>query len=347
MDSIIKRKKFIREHIIFPITLLFSIFLIGTMGYKVMNWDEWSLIDCAYMTSITLTTVGYGDILGIENSLLAKIYTILLMITGMGIVMYAVSTLTAFIVEGEMKAYFAESKMMKKIEKLSDHYIICGAGATGVYVIEEFFKTDQSFVVIDTDQHNINEITKNHEGILYLLGDATDDEILISANIHHARGLIAILPSDKENLFLVVSAKALNPKLKIAARAIDSNFIQKLRNVGAQVIVSPNAIGGMRIASEIIRPHVVSFLDSMLRNRDGVIRVGEIIIPAKSRLVNRPLKDAHIHKNTGLLVIALKQPDINQYIYNPGGDLIIKENSVFIVIGSLQQISELEKYVSA
>lgn len=340
------KSNLIRDQLTTPILLLLGVFISGTLGYKLLNWSEWSFVDCAYMTVITLTTVGYGDVLGIENYPLAKFYTMTLMLTGMGIVLYAVSALTAFIVEGEMKAYFRENKMLNRISKLKDHYILCGFGATGHYVVDEFCKTGQTFVVIDVDESHVDELRQKYDSILCFQGDATEDETLHKANIMSARGIIGLLPSDKDNLFLVVTAKAINPSLNIAARAIDATFIQKLRNVGAQIIVSPNAIGGLRLASEILRPHVVSFLDIMMRDDTAVNRFGEVVVPENSHIVGKTLRDSNIFGETGLTVIAMKQPHRKGYDYNPTASAVIQPNSILIVIGTPQQFEKVNRYVA-
>lgn len=328
-----------------PVILLLVIYVIGTVGFKLQNWDGWSWLDCSYMTVVTLTTVGYGDVLGIDHLPHTKVYTMGLMLVGMGVVLYAISSLTAFVIEGELTAYFSESKMIRKISKLNDHYIICGAGATGHFVVDEFCKTQQNFVVIDNDPHLINELRENYSEVLYIQGDATEEEILQKANIEHARGLAALLSSDKDNLFLVVTARALNNNLQIAARAVDKTFIKKLENIGADIIVSPPAIGGMRLASEILRPHVVTFLDQMLRDRQAITRFGGVTVPDNSGLVGLTLGKSNIAAETGLLIIAMKKPGNDSYIYNPPASTVIQAGTVLIVIGSVDQIEKLKQMV--
>ncbi len=328
-----------------PLIGLFLVFIIGTVGYKLQNWDHWSWLNCSYMTIVTLTTVGYGDVLGIDNHPGSKIYTMILMIVGMGVVVYYVSTLTAFIVEGQLKAYFAENKMLNKISRLSDHHILCGAGATGHFVVDEFCKNKQEFVVIDNNHQYVTEIKENHANILCIEGDATDEDILIKANVKQAKGVVAMLSSDKDNLFLVVTAKALNDKLKIAARAIDPGFMKKLKSVGADIIVSPNAIGGLRLASEILRPRVVSFLDKMIRDKSATTRFGEVTVPVDSGLIGVTFGKSQIGPKTGLLIIAVDMPETGECVYNPPASMLVKAGAILIVIGTNEQINKLQKLV--
>jgi len=338
-----KKSVDIRFQVMRPLTILVIIYILGTVGYKIQNWDQWSWLDCTYMAVITLTTVGYGDVLGIDNLPGAKLYTMVLMITGMGGVLYAVSTLTAFVVEGELRAFFWENRMLKRISKLKNHYILCGAGATGHYVVDEFYKTKQNFVVIDTDSVYLKELTETHSDILFLEDDATDEDVLLKANIKHAKGLAAMLSSDKDNLFLVVTAKALNRNLRVAARAIEPRFISKLRNVGAHIIVSPNTIGGLRLASEILRPHVVSFLDKMMRDTSVINRFWEVLVPPRSSMHGVPIGLSNISGETGLLVIAVRLPHDGKFLYNPPPSTLIVEGSVLIVIGSIEQWKKLQE----
>ncbi len=336
-------QKLVRLQVGRPLLILFTVFALGTIGFKIQNWNEWSWLNCSYMAVMTLTTVGYGDMLGMEHKPFAKLFAMVLMVVGVSVVVYAVSTVTAFIVEGELKAYFSENKMLTQISKLKNHYILCGAGATGHYVADEFCKVGQPFVVIDNSSEHITELLERYPDILYVLGDATEEEVLENANIKGAKFLVAMLGSDKDNLFLVVTARALNPQLKIAARAIDNSVRKKLANVGTDIIVSPNAIGGLRLASEILRPNVVSFLDKMLRDQSGVTRFGEAVVGPGSAIIGRTLADSQIRERIGLQVVAIKLPQADSFLYNPAATTQVLLGSALIVIGTVEQLDQLRQ----
>ena len=338
MNSFIKE---LRERVTVPAIMLVALFFAGTFGYKLMGWEKWTLMQCAFMTAITLTTVGYGDVLGVENDPVAATFTMALMLVGMGIVLYSISAITAFIVEGGFTLIFRERKMLKKIQKLSGHYIVCGAGGTGQHVIREMYNTGVPFVLLEKDTEKIDRLMEEFPELHYIARDATDDESLVAAGIKNARGLVACLSNDKDNLYLTVSAKNLNPNITVVARAVAMDMKAKLDRVGADYVVSPNQIGGLRMASEILRPHVVTFLDKMLRDRDRSTRFAEVAVPGKSPLAGKALRDSNIMESTGLLVIAVLAPGADNYDYNPGADYVLQPDSVLIVLGASDSIDKL------
>jgi len=239
------------------ILLLFSILLIGTLGFMLI--EKWPFLNSLYTTVVTLATVGYGDFT--PKSPAGKTFTIFLILSGMSLLLYSVTTITSFFVEGELSQVLRERKMLKKISLLTGHYIVCGVGKTGSYIVSELLKTKRDFVVIDKNK----DVLQKYENCLCIAGDANDEEILKNAKIETADGLFAVLPTDEEILFLIITARGLNPNLKIVARGIKDSSAGKLRSAGANSIIQPNRIGGMRMVSEMVRPAVVSFLDKMLR----------------------------------------------------------------------------------
>jgi len=319
----------------------------GSFGYYLLGHGRWAFEDCLYMTAISLTTVGYGEIIDVGNVPGARIYTIVLILLGMGVIVYFASTVVAFIVEGELKQYFGRRKMDKEIEKLKNHIIVCGAGSTGASVIQEMLATRTPFVVIDENEERVKKIMADENGpFLYVIGDVAADHILIEAGIRHARGLIAALPEDKENLFLIISARQLNPKLRIVSRGIEPNIAEKLVRAGADSVVSPNNIGGMRMASEMIRPRVVEFLDVMLRDKDRTLRVEEVTVYAGSQLAGLTLKKADIRGRADVLVVAAKSAQ-TAYTHNPRPDYILEPGTVLIVIGVVDEMERLRKVCNA
>src|SRR5262249_31534372 len=233
---------------------------IGTLGYHFL--EGWSLLDALFMTVITMATVGYGEIHPLSQN--GRIFTIFLILGSVATVGYAVSVIGAFIIEGELYQAIRGRRMDRRITSLRDHIIICGGGHVGKYVVQECFKTRTPFVLIEQDQDALQDVGEVGD-LLHLQADATEDETLRLAGIDRARGLVATLGDDKDNVFIVLTARALNPKLRIVGRVIEEKNAEKLRKAGADEVVSTNAIGGLRIASVMLRPAVVTFLDEMLR----------------------------------------------------------------------------------
>jgi len=332
--------------IIIVLTILFA----GTAGYRTIgawNGKDWSLVDCLYMTAITITTVGYGEVLdGMDSPELRGVtrpFSMILMIFGMGILLYAVSMVTASIVEGDLISILRRRKMLKEIEKLENHFIVCGAGRIGYHIAEELFLTKRPFVVIDTGDDKSERLKRLNEDIIVFPEDALDDDTLITAGIKRARGLAATLPDDKDNLYLTMTAHQLNPALRIVAKSVEEKSEKKLLQAGAASVVSPNFIGGLRVVSEMLRPKVVTFLDIMMRGKDPVMRIEEHEIAEGSSLAGRTLAESNIPRQTGVLVLAIKRADTNDYVFNPGSDAMLDVGSVLVVQGSTQAMEKLRR----
>lgn len=322
-------------------SLLLGLLVIGTIGYTVIEKDnpirEWDLLDAVFMTVITLTTVGYDD-MDMSNG--GVVFTIFLLIGGIGISAYSISIATAFLVEGQLQSFFKQRKMIRTVDKLSDHYIICGIGDTGVHVLEEMLKADANFVGIEVDEERLEHLADTHE-FLSLHGDATDDDILIRAGVERAKGLVACLSRDQDNLFVVISAKNLNPTLRVVSKAVENNSPDKLMIAGADEVVLPDHIGGIRLAAGILEPHLIDFISKMQESRQTT-RFAESIIQSESKLDGVALRDSYIQEETGLVVIALRSKE-GQYIYNPSGDWIIEQGDALFVIADPRQIQLLNK----
>jgi len=330
------------------ILLIIAVFVLGTTGYLIVGLatgHSWSILDCAYMTIITLATVGYGEIMDLRNNPIGRIYTIVLIFFGMGVMLYGVSTVTAFIVEGNLTKVLWRRKMKKEIEKKRNHFIVCGAGSTGFYIIEELLTTGRDFVVIDKDSENIERAKRGGE-FSYITGDATDDNILLEAGIKYASGIVTALPEDKDNLFVTVSARELNKNIRIIAKVVDPQSKSKMILAGANSVVSPNAIGGLRMVSEMVRPHVVTFLDRMLREREEVYRFEEVKISEGSRFIGKKLMEIGIYENMGIPILAIREPDKDDLIYNPKPDTIINKEMTFVVLANRDDVKKLKEYLS-
>lgn len=317
------------------ISALAMVCFAGVSGYMLI--EGWNLFDSLYMTVITIASVGYGEIhpLSFEG----RFFTIILILCGSATLIYGLSILTAFIVEGELTDILRRRKMVKTISGLAGHFIVCGMSATGRYVVDELRKTGRTFVVIDRDPEKIKGL--NSAGILTVEGDATNDAILQAANIGKATGLLTTLHADSDNLFVVVTARGLNPALKIVAKAINEESERKLRQVGADRVVMPNCIGGLRMASEMIRPSVVTFLDIMLRSQDATVRVEEINITAASPLTGKSLSESGIMDSAGVTLVAVADEQKN-YCFNPARERRLAAGELLIVMGVVENILKLK-----
>lgn len=335
--------KLMIERLVTPTLMLLCTFLFGTVGFMIIGGGRWTLVECAYMTSITLTTVGYGEVLeGMGSE--GRIFAMVLMWSGMGVTLYAVSTITAFLVEENLMQILKERRMEKLIAKLEGHVIVCGAGKTGFNVVQELYATKRPCVVIDGNLERIRWAQEHFEGLFYLHGDATEEQILQRAGIENAAGLIAGLNDDGHNLLITVQARFINPSIKIVARCNENNLADKFFRAGANYVVNPAFIGGLRMASEMIRPHVVTFLDRMLRGQDKSIRLEEAVVSPQSPWVGHSLREVEIHRKTGLWIIAMKQPDQDDFSYNPSPDERLQAETVVIAIGNPDQISSLRAF---
>jgi len=234
--------------------------------------------------------------------------------------------------------------MEKRIAALKDHLIVCGGGHTGVNVLRELTTSQRSCVYIEIKPERIEWIGNQFEKHHFIQGDATEEETLIRAGIERASGVLAVLGEDSHNLLITVQARYINPDIKIVARCHENNLADKFYRAGANYVVNPSFIGGMRMASEMLRPHVVSFLDRMLRGNDPTVRVEEVTVTEKSPWVGHSLKEVDIQGSTGLVPISIRHPEDSDFTYNPSQDEILKPQAVIVVIGNPEQISNLKKF---
>jgi voltage-gated potassium channel len=325
---------------------LLAVVFVGAAGYYAIGDGKWAFWDCVYMTIITITTVGYGETLeGMDKVEYARGWTIVLLVFGTGSIVFFASMITAFIVEGDLKEALFAQKLKKRIKRMQQHVVVCGAGSTGRAVIEEMLKTNVPVIAVDILEHEVKEIADKYPTAEfgYLVGDATDDDILAQMNLAAARGLIAALASDKDNLYLAVSARQTNPNLRIVARAAELAHVDKMKRAGADAVVSPNFIGGMRLVSEMVRPAVVGFLDTMLRDKRGAYRIEEVTL--KDGKLGGTLREARIHERFGMNVLAMKS-EAKEYTYNPGPDEKLPPGVTLVVLGSAEQVASLRKEIA-
>ncbi len=330
------------QQLVFPVLLLLVVFIFGTVGFFILGGGKWSLFDCAYTTSITLTTVGFGEILE-DFGRNGRLFAMILMWSGMGVALYAVSTITGFVIERKFSRILRERKMEKSIAALSDHFIVCGGGNTAVNVLRELITSKRPCVCIELKPERIEWIAGQFQGLYYIQGDATEEDVLLRAGIERASGVLAVLDEDGHNLLITVQARYINPEIKIVVRCHENNLADKFYRAGANYIVNPSFIGGMRMASEMIRPHAVSFLDRMLRGNDA-IRVEEVTIGEGSRWIGHSLREIDIQRRTGLIAVSLKRPEDPEFTYNPSQDEVLTPQSVIVVIGNPEQVSNLKRF---
>ncbi|GMR12073.1 MAG: potassium channel protein [Gemmatimonadota bacterium] len=319
--------------------------VVGVVGYVVLQ--EATIHDALYMTVITLTAVGYSEVLPL--TVMGRNFTMILLvfgITGMGLWF---ALITSFIVELDLKDVLRRRRTMTEIEKLRDHIVICGAGRTGRQVMEELLSLGQPFVGIEHDAKRVEVVHELYPNVLMVMGDATLDVNLTAAGVEHARGLVTCLNADTDNVFVCLSARDLNPELTIVARASEDETVDKMYRAGADHVVSPNVSGAIRMASMLLRPEVVSFLDIASRSPGLNLRMEQASIAPDSRLAGLTLMDARIPQQTGLLVIALRkvEDEKHRFVFNPAADTRLDPGDEMIVMGKPAQIAQLKDYVKA
>ncbi|WP_456396221.1 potassium channel family protein [Desulfurobacterium sp.] len=321
--------------------LITSVVFFSTIGIMVI--EKWPFFDALWHVIITISTVGYGEIHPLTEA--GKVFTMLIIIIAFSVYAYGASTIAYMIFEGDLKKYFALKRLEKMISQMKNHTIVCGLGRTGLAAIQELHKEHIPFVIIEKNHEKINKILETYHNIRYIVGDATNDEILMKAEIKSAANLIITTSNNSDNLFITLSAKNLNPGVKIVARASEEASIPKLKMTGADEVISPNTIGGIRMASIAIRPNVVSFLDIVTRHGEIDLRLEEVKIPDDSPVHGKLLKDVQIPQKTGVIVIGIKRED-GSFILNPVPTTMLLKGDTIIIIGTTEQFEKLKKLIN-
>ncbi len=319
------------------ITLLIGVIILGTIGYMFLL--RVSLIDALYMTVITISTVGYTEV-G-EMTPMAQLFSIIIIFLGLGTVGYGVTSAFGIFFEGSFREKWRKNKMKNRIDELKDHYILCGAGETGQSVIQYFLKSKVPFVVIEEREDRFEELEKR--GIPAIQGDATQEDILRQAHIEQAKGFISSLPDDASNVFTVLTARQMNEKLYIVSRAIEGSTREKLKKAGANNTISPNEIGGTRMAAVMLRPTVISFLDIITRAGDVILDLEDVVIGKNSELAEKNLKEAKIPERTGLVVLAMRKKGQKNLLLNPSFEQKLEIGDAMVVLGKEEQVNYLRK----
>lgn len=328
----------LRKRLIFALIFITCVVIAGSAGYMLI--EGWNCLDSLYMTVITIASVGYKEIHDLSPN--GRIFTIILIISGVGSVTYALTTIAKIVVEGEIQEIFGRKRLEKKIKELKNHYIVCGYGRMGRIICRELKEKDIKFVVIEKEPDTF----ESAEETLVLKGDATKDENLKEAGIEKARGLISVLPTDAENLFVVLSARELNPKLFIVARAGEEGSEQKLLRAGADRVVSPYHIGGLRIAHTVLKPAVVDFIEFATKSGNIDLQMEEITVQNNSKLAGLTLDECGIGRDLGIIVVAIKKAS-GDMKFNPTFRTAIKSGDTLIALGEIPKLKTLEDMATA
>lgn len=324
------------RNLLISLLALIAVFIVGTLGYRLLGGERYSWEDCFYMTFITITTIGYGEVVDVTQYQYGRLFTVFIGISGIGVLGYVLSTVTAFILESDLNDSWRARKMQKKIDQLKDHYIVCGIGLVGSNVAHDLYMTRRPFVIVESDTRHIQRYLESHPEQLFVQGDATDNDILLAAGVARAHGVFAVAHDDSTNLVISLSAKQLNPHLRVVARCHDMKNAEKTRRAGADEIVSPDFSGGQRIVSAMLRPNVMSFFDEMLR-ADSNLRMEEIIIPdSTGELVLGSLYEG----NDDCLVLAILSE--GEWQFNPPSSYLLRGMDVLMVMTTPQDRLRME-----
>src|SRR6267154_4949355 len=319
----------------YAIMALAAAIVFGTLGFHFV--EGWSLADSFYVTVQTLTTVGYGDMT--PRSGAGRSFAVAVMLIGAGGVALAVSTIVQSVVKWELVSTFGQRRRTRKMSKLKDHYIICGSGRVGSHLIRDLMAANEAFVVIESDQQRAAEFSQREVNVL--VSDATLEESLRDVGVEHARGLAACLPNDADNVYVVLTARDLNPNLRIVARAAEEQAEAKLLRAGADHVVAPTIIGGHRMAVALTKPAVSEFMDSITANELG-LGFEQVEIDAASSLVSQELRSTPIRSELDVVIISIRRQD-GEIIFNPAGDCEIRAGDILIAIGRAESLSKLNE----
>lgn len=311
--------------------ILFSMFVIGTLGYHFI--EGWDFTESLYTTVITLSTVGYGDFY--PKTAGGMLFTVVLIIFGVGTTLYTVSLLTETMVEARFKMLIGRGKLDKMIKKLNNHYIICGCGRIGSLICRELAAEKVDFIVIDINPDVIQKM--DDAGFIFCKGDATLDKTLLEAGIKRAKGIVCTLPTDAENIYVILTAKELNPDIYILSRSEEQESEHRLLRAGANRVMSPYTLGGMRIAMAILRPAMLDFIEITTNRQSLELKMEEITVCDGSFFVGKSLEESGIRNSYGLIIVAVKK-DSGKMIFNPLALYVIERGDKLIAMGEDENI---------
>ncbi len=326
---------------LFLLLVPIGLVLIGTVGYYVLE-PAYSLFDALYMTVITLTTVGYGEVHALSTQ--GRAFTIVLLLVGVFTFFYAAGELLRSMISGEMQAHLEKQRMERSLAELTHHAIICGYGRMGRHVCQEFSKKKQPFVLIDRKQEALEGF--NFPYGIAIAGDASSDEVLKRAGVERADALVTVAASDADNLFITMSARLLNADLTIVARAENEHAEVKLRRAGATRVIAPYAIGGLKMAQAVLRPNVVDFIELATKTEHLELQIEEAIVSSASVLVGTTVSASRLRQDLGIIIVAIKKTS-GEMVYTPSSEARLEAGDTLIALGRRDQLDQFEERASA
>ena len=319
-----------------PLLFILLMIFVGIIGFHII--EKWPFMDCLYMTVITIFTVGFKEVHDLSPA--GRIFTVFIILGGVGAVLFAFTKLAEIVYEGGFYKFLRRRRMEKKLGHLKDHYIICGHGRMGSEVRERLEEENVPFVVIDNNEEKLKFMKTTQKGFS-IQGDASHEEILSEAGIKKAKGLAALLPTDADNLYLILTVRLLNPSLFILAKALDEEAERKLLQIGANRVVSPFKLSGLKIAQCLIRPTLVDFMDLIIRRKEIALYIEEFAVTKDSCLIDRTLKECDIRKTANVIVVAVKKPG-KDIVFNPSPDIKLERGDILLVLGDEKEVSQFE-----
>lgn len=329
----IRRKTRADPPILIALLIPLGVLLLGTAGYVFLQGFGW--FDAFYMTIITLTTVGFAEVRPLST--VGKLLTSVIIVFGVGSFLYAIGQISEYVVRNAVQG---RRRMDKHINRLSDHYIICGYGRSGEVIARRLAGEGAAFVAIDEDHAKIERIAE--EGFLFVEGNATEDEVLNRAGVERARGLVAVLPNDADNLYVTLSAKEANPRIFVIARGEAEGTGVKLRRAGADKVVNPYESSGLRMANILLNPSIHAFMEDVLYEAEVDIQIGELEVAEGSKIAETTLEESRIRKDHGSVVVGLRERG-GKMVFNPGPARRISSGDVLIVLGPKAELERLER----
>ncbi|RLE16769.1 MAG: potassium channel protein [Acidobacteria bacterium] len=318
------------RHLLGLFVLLLVVLSAGTLGYHLI--EHTSLLDSAYMTVITISTVGFREVVPLSR--MGRMFTMVLILVGVGLIGYSFTRITSFFIEGELQQIIRGRKMEKVISRMKNHIIVCGYGRMGRDVTTILLENGKHVVVVDTD------LSVATEDVAFLRGDATEDQVLLDAGIERAEAIVACLSTDSDNVFLTLSAKTLNPAIRIVSRAISGDSVGKLRRAGANEVVCMHEISARRMATVLVQPNLVNLVDIMAPARNLFLEVGEIKVDSNEDLLGASVSQVNLKRRTGALILAVRHLD-GRVLFNPDSDYQMQNGDTLIIMGEREQIEKV------
>ena len=329
------------HHLTSAIVLMFLVVVIGVFGY--MYIEEYSFLDALYMTIITVATVGYREVHELTDS--GKIFTIFLIISSLGIFAYAVSNIAIYAVEGIFANYFKENKLKRMIKKMEDHVIVCGFGRNGKEAALTLDEEGKKFIIVEQKENVAQFIAEHYPDYVYIVGDATQEEVLLQAGIKKAKAIITTLPIDADNIYIILTAREYNPDIKIITRASDEHSPVKLLRAGADKVIMPDKIGGQRMAKLVTQPDTIEFLEYIILQSGNEISLTEIPCDnIESCNLSKTIGELDVRRELGINIIGIKTKE-GSYIFNPTPDLRVKDSDKLFVLGTKEQIIKFKQFL--